>query len=216
MKNVTLHIIVDPLCGWTYGSVPLITAAENIDGLIVKVHSGGMLTGDNVKPVTPAWREFALKNDSVIAKKTGQVFGSNYTDGLLKTNDIILNSAPAITAILAAQKLGISGGEMLNSIQHAYYAQGKNIMQLHVLTDIALELGLNKALFETHFNALEGDATDQHIAQSRGLLHDIHGQGFPSAAFEFNTGKWQKADIAHYYGKTEQWVTYLQRSVGLV
>ncbi|MEI8618277.1 hypothetical protein P4S63_17750 [Pseudoalteromonas sp. B193] len=82
MKNVTLHIIVDPLCGWTYGSVPLITAAENIDGLIVKVHSGGMLTGDNVKPVTPAWREFALKNDSVIAKKTGQVFGSNYTDGL--------------------------------------------------------------------------------------------------------------------------------------
>jgi len=104
MKNVTLHIIVDPLCGWTYGSVPLITAAENIDGLIVKVHSGGMLTGDNVKPVTPAWREFALKNDSVIAKKTGQVFGSNYTDGLLKTNDIILNSAPAITAILAAQK----------------------------------------------------------------------------------------------------------------
>ncbi|MDQ9090447.1 DsbA family protein [Pseudoalteromonas haloplanktis] len=215
MKKITLHIIVDPLCGWTYASVPLIIAAESTVGLTVEIHNGGMLTGHNVKPVSAAWREFAIKNDSIIAQKTGQLFGTNYTDGLLKMSGITLDSAPAITAILAAQELGISAGEMLSSVQHAYYAQGQNIMQLNVLTEVAAELGLNKRTFETHFNALEGDATAQHIAQSRGLLREINGEGFPSAAFEFDNCQWQHADIASFYGKTAQWSNYLRQSLAL-
>ena len=43
MNTATLHYIYDPLCGWCYGSAPLVKAARAV--LSVRPHGGGMMTG---------------------------------------------------------------------------------------------------------------------------------------------------------------------------
>ncbi|WP_077340357.1 DsbA family protein [Pseudocolwellia agarivorans] len=209
MNKAKLHIVVDPLCGWTYGAGPLIEAANNIEDLTVKIHSGGMLTGNNRKKIHVDWREFALKNDKVIAERTGQVFGEQYTDGLLTDHSVVLDSSPASTAILAAEQLGFAAATMLNSIQKAYYQNGKNITQLQELVDIAVSNGLSRESFTQKFEQLKGEATSKYFDDSRILLQNINGRGFPSSAIEFDNNQWQELDIASYYGQTEAWQTQL-------
>lgn len=209
MNKAKLHIVVDPLCGWTYGAGPLIEAASNIENLTVKIHSGGMLTGNNRKKINADWREFALKNDKVIAESTGQVFGEKYTNGLLTDHSVVLDSSPASTAILVAEQLGLSTATMLNSIQKAYYQNGKNITKLQELVDIAISNGLSADSFTQQFERLKGEATSKYLDDSRALLQSINGRGFPSSAIEFDNDKWQEIDIARYYGQTEAWQTQL-------
>lgn len=124
MKTI-LHLIIDPMCGWTYAAAPLMAASLEKDKLLVQVHGGGMLAGNNRKQITPDWRGFVMPMDKRIAEVSGQSFGSAYTDGLLNDTSVILDSAPATTAVLVAQDLVGEGITLLNQIQRGYYQNGQ-------------------------------------------------------------------------------------------
>ncbi|MGX9463529.1 DsbA family protein [Shewanella sp. A14] len=208
-----LHLIIDPLCGWTYGALPLIGAANALGNLSVELHGGGLLIDDRVRPITAQWREFALSNDNKIALKSGQPFGSAYKDGLLNDHAVILNSQPSITALMAAQALGLNGVDFLNRMQTAYYQDGRNISLFTVLHDIAIEAGVKGYLFESQYQTLAGSLTRSHIDNSRTLLNHVHGQGFPSAAIETEDGQYHLVNIANYYGDTQGWHEYLNKTL---
>jgi|GEM_PF-726628 len=113
----TLHYIFDPLCGWCYGAAPLVEAARGISGLNIEPHGGGMMTGSNRQPITDALRRYVMPHDERIAGLTGQPFGKDYVDGLLRDTGAVFDSEPPTTAILAAQTLAGRGLDLLRRLQ---------------------------------------------------------------------------------------------------
>lgn len=197
----TLHYIFDPLCGWCYGAAPLVEAARAVPGLTVAFHGGGMMTGSNRRQITPEWRGYVLPHDRRIEQLSGQPFGDAYVNGLLNDTTAMMDSAPPITAILAAEVLAGKGLNMLQRVQRAHYVDGLRIAELPVLLALAQELGLDGAAFQAEYARQAGAATQQHIDASRALLAQVGGQGFPTFVLDDGRGKLSVIDIGDYLGQ---------------
>lgn len=206
MSPTTLHYIHDPLCGWCYGAAPLVRVAR--DMLPVQAHGGGMMAGAARRAVTAELRQFVMTHDRRIAQASGQPFGPGYFEGLLRDADAVLDSAPPITAVLAADELAGAGLDMLARLQQAHYVEGQRIAELAVLKRLAAELGMDAEAFGSAFERLQGAATQAHIEQSRALLARVGGRGFPTFALE-RDGHFTVADIGPYLGRPEAWQAWL-------
>ena len=201
MAHPLLHYIFDPLCGWCYGAAPLVEAARAVPGLTVAFHGGGMMTGSNRRQITPAWRGYVLPHDRRIEQLSGQPFGDAYLNGLLNDTTAMMDSAPPITAILAAEALAGKGLDMLHRLQRAHYVEGLRIADLPVLVVLAQQLGLDGTAFEAAYAQQAGAGTQQHIAASRALLAQVGGQGFPTFVLDDGTGKLSLIDIGQFLGQ---------------
>ncbi|WP_082806969.1 DsbA family protein [Collimonas pratensis] len=208
-SGTVLHYIYDPLCGWCYGAAPLLKAAQEVDGLAIVLHGGGMLSGSNRKQVSAQLRNYVMQHDHRIAAMTGQPFGDSYFNGLLLDTSAVLDSDPPITAVLAADACGGRGLAMLARIQTAHYVQGLRVADTAVLRSLALEIGLDAAQFDSAFAAYGGAAAQAHIAASRALLNQVGGQGFPT--FVLQRGEQlQVLDAGRFLGQAEAWKVVLQ------
>ncbi|WP_337261290.1 MULTISPECIES: DsbA family protein [unclassified Serratia (in: enterobacteria)] len=205
MKTPTLHYIFDPLCGWCYGAAPLVKAAQTIPGLNITLHAGGMMTGSNRRRISDEWRNYVMPHDKRIAELTGQTFGEKYFNGLLRDTTAVMDSIPPITAILAAEQLAGRGIDMLHRIQEAHYQEGQRIADTPVLTTLAKELGLASAAFIAEMRFKSGAPTAQHIAQSRALLAQVQGQGFPTFALRRSDGHLHPLPVGHYLADIAGW-----------
>lgn len=211
MSTPTLHYIHDPLCGWCYGAAPLVRSAR---GLVrVQAHGGGMMAGAARRAVTPELRQFVMSHDRRIAQASGQSFGQDYFEGLLRDPGAVLDSAPPITAMLAADELAGAGLDMLALLQQAHYVEGRRIAERAVLEELAAEIGLDAGAFGSAYERLQGAATQAHIEQSRALLARIGGHGFPTFALE-RDGRCTVVDIGAYLGQPEAWCSWLAQQVG--
>lgn len=204
MTGSTLHYIYDPLCGWCYAAAPLIAAAQQLPGLHIELHGGGMMTGERRRHITPDWRDYVLPHDQRIAQMTGQVFGPGYIDGLLNDTTALLDSAPPTTAILAAEQIAGAGLTMLQRVQKAHYEEGQRVADQPVLQALAQDLGLPMPDFTRAFAALEGAEIEAHFAQSRRLLAMVGGQGFPTLALQAAPDQpLQRIDLSGWLGQPE-------------
>ena len=201
MAETVLHYIYDPLCGWCYGAAPLVEAARSVPGLRLALHGGGMMSGNNRRAITPDWRGYVLPHDARIAQLTGQPFGDGYRDGLLNDLGAMLDSSPPITAILAAEAVEGQGAAMLQAVQHAHYVDGLRIAELPVLLALARQLGMDGAAFEARYADLAGEPTTNHILDSRALLAQVGGHGFPTFALDDGSGKLVQIDAGSYLGQ---------------
>lgn len=168
-----------------------------------------MMTGANRRTITPQWREYVIPHDKRIAQLTGQPFGLNYFDQLLNDTGAVMDSAPPTTAVLAAQSLDGRGLDMLHRLQKAHYVEGRRIAERAVIDSLAAELHLPADAFAAAFDALSGDHTDRHIAQSRAWLQRLGGQGFPTLALEIG-GRVIPLDIGAWLGREQSWAEHLQ------
>jgi len=212
--TITLHYIFDPLCGWCYAAAPLVDAARNVPGLQVAFHGGGMMTGANRRAITPQWREYVIPHDRRIAEMTGQPFGEGYFEGLLRDTSAVMDSEPPITAVLAAESLRSGGGlDMVHRLQRAHYVEGRRIADAQVLKAVAAELGFDTEAFAAAVERLAGEATAQHIAESRQLLQRAGGQGFPTFVLTRADGSASRIEIGPWLGRTEDWKARLAELV---
>lgn len=211
-ETSTLHYIYDPLCGWCYGAAPLIEAARSIAGLNIVPHGGGMMAGSNRQPVTDALRRYVMPHDERIAGLTGQTFGDDYFDGLLRDAGAVFDSEPPITAILAAQTLDGRGLELLHRVQRAHYVEGLRIADPAVLHTLAAEIGLDPDAFAAAYAAASGAATAGHIAASRQLLAQVGGTGFPTLALE-RGGVYTLLEPSRFLGRPTQWQADLRARI---
>ena len=198
-----LHYIYDPFCGWCYGAAPLVKAAELIDGIEIQLHAGGMLIGQSCQVVTPQFRAFVMQHDERIAQMSVQPFGAAYRDGLLQDATAVFDSEPPTTAILAA---GTRGLKMLQRIQKAHFEEGRRVADESVLFQLGTDLGFVN--FAKAFNAARGSQTARHIADSRDLLAQVGGEGFPT----FVLGD-HRLDHAPYLGKADAWRSHLENTL---
>ncbi|MET3182693.1 UNVERIFIED_ORG: putative protein-disulfide isomerase [Variovorax guangxiensis] len=209
-NGATLHYIFDPLCGWCYAAAPLVDAAREVPGLKVEFHGGGMMTGANRRPITPQWRDYVMPHDHRIAEMTGQPFGERYFEGLLRDTGAVMDSEPPTTAILAADSLRTGGGlDMIHRLQQAHYVEGRRIADVEVLKAIAAELGFDATAFASAFDSQSGEATAQHIAQSRQFLQRAGGQGFPTFVLAQPDGTASRVDIGPWLGRANEWKAQL-------
>lgn len=176
MTTPVLHYIYDPLCGWCYGAKPLIDAARGI--VPVVAHGGGMMTGAQRRPVSAQLRDYVMPHDQRIAEYTGQPFGEAYFEGLLRDTTAVFDSAPPITAVLAAEQLAGRGLELLGRLQTAHYVEGRRISDKNVLEELATEIGLPTEAFVTAYQAARGEPTHTHIKDSRKLLGQVGAKAF--------------------------------------
>jgi putative protein-disulfide isomerase len=211
-KGTIQHYIYDPLCGWCYGAAPLLKAAREVEGLGIELHGGDMMTGSNRRQVSTQLRNYVMQHDHRIAAMTGQPFGDDYFNGLLLDSTAVLDSEPPITAILAAQAVAGQGLALLARIQSAHYVQGLRVADSAVLralaAELAIEIGLDHALFDSKFAELGGAATQAHIAASRALLARVGGQGFPTFALQRGS-QIEVLDGGRFFGQAEAWKAVL-------
>jgi putative protein-disulfide isomerase len=210
MTSPVLHYIHDPLCGWCYGAAPLVRAARAV--LPVVAHGGGMMAGANRQAVSPQLRAYVLPHDQRIAQLTGQLFGDAYRDGLLNDSTAMLDSEPPITAMLAAEQLTPGLGlDLLARLQAAHYQQGRRIADLAVLADEAQALGLDRAAFLAAYAACSGAPTQAHMRDSRQLLAEVGGQGFPCLVLDSGEQR-QVVDLGRFLGQPAAWTAWLTQT----
>jgi putative protein-disulfide isomerase len=204
--NVTLHYVYDPLCGWCYGASPLISAAREV--ITICAHAGGMMAGNRRQRVTPQLRDYVIQHDERIARLTGQPFGQPYRDGLLRDTSAVFDSEPPTTAVLAAEQVNRRGLDLLARIQRAHFVEGRRVADESVLRELAAEIGIEPGAFERTFASTRGEVTQAHIAESRKLLVQFGGAGFPTIAIE-NRGRILRADISSFLGYPIAWREWL-------
>ncbi|BAK76866.1 putative protein-disulfide isomerase [Pseudogulbenkiania sp. NH8B] len=210
MSTTVLHYLYDPLCGWCYGAAPLVEAARAIPELHVALHGGGMMSGANRQPVSVALRNYVMPHDHRIAALTGQVFGADYFDGLLRDTGAVFDSTPPTTAILAAEALGERGADLLKRIQIAHYVEGRRIADTEVLSQLAADIGLDPTAFATESARQDGAATQAHIAASRHLLGQVGGRGFPTFALQ-QGDTLTLLDAGRFFGQPAVWRHFLEQ-----
>ncbi|MEH2921618.1 DsbA family protein [Samsonia erythrinae] len=213
MAPVKLHYIYDPLCGWCYGAAPLALAAQTIEGLELVLHGGGMMTGSNSRTITPEWRDYVIPHDRRIAQMTGQTFGENYYQGLLRDTRVVLDSAPPTAAVLAAEAMDDKAMMMLHQIERAHYVDGLRIAEAAVLRQCAEAIGLDGEAFSSEFAFIQVEALSKHIRASRELLAKVRGQGFPTFALEDVNGNLQHIPAANYLGQVDAWRHFLRKQI---
>jgi len=174
--NAVLHYIYDPLCGWCYGAEPLVWAASKVDGLALRMHAGGLWPQPTRLP--EHMRRYIQQADARVGQMSGQPYGEPYLNGLLFDPDLVLESRPVISAVLAAQALAPDKAlSMLRAIQHAHYERGQHVVRDETLREIAAEVGLDASAFA---QARKAAPVDEHIAQSQELMNNVGAQGFPT------------------------------------
>ena len=100
------------------------------------------------QPVGAGLRHYVMPHDLRIAQLTGQPFGKDYFDGLLRDTSAVFDSAPPTAAVLAAEALDGLGAAMLARIQRAHYVEGRRIAERPVLLELGAELGLGEGFAE--------------------------------------------------------------------
>lgn len=193
--SAVLHYIYDPLCGWCYGAEPLVWAARQVEGLELELHAGGLWPQPTKLPEET--RRYIQQADARIARMSGQPFGEAYLSGLLLDPDLLLESRPTIAAVLAAQSLDADKAlAMLKGIQHAHYEEGRRVVDLEVLADIAAACGLDRGAFTA---ALARIPVDAHITETRQLMHRVGSAGFPTFVLEID-GEWSSVPSQRFAG----------------
>lgn len=212
MNDLTLHYLYDPLCGWCYGASPLLAAAREVTGLDVRLHGGGMMTDANRQPVGAGLRHYVMPHDLRIAQLTGQPFGKDYFDGLLRDTSAVFDSAPPTAAVLAAEALDGLGAAMLARIQRAHYVEGRRIAERPVLLELGAELGLGEGFAGRSTPAPASRCA--HFADSRRLMNRLGAAGFPTFALE-RDGRLQVLDTGRYLGQPDDWRAFLETQLRL-
>ena len=208
MTKATLNYIYDPLCGWCYGASPLASAAQQIEGLEIKLFGGGMM---QQQPVTPELRGFVKPHDQRIAQLTGQEFGTAYSDGLLNDTTAVLDSFAPISAVMAAIACGTDGVDLLKAIQEAHYLDGRKTSETAVLIEIAVETGLDREAFSKALDsALQ--QVNSHTAAASEMLFKVGRQGFPTFILELD-GHLTLIEASPYYRRPEQWKQALEQTI---
>lgn len=197
--DTILHYFYDPLCGWCYASESLIEIARDIPGLQIELHAGGLIP--NPVRLPEAKRKQVRVADGRIHDLTGQSFGPAYLDGLLDHPDSIWHSPPTIAAVLAAEAMAKDHAfPMIAAIQKSHYVDGRRVVDVNVLAEIAINIGLNESEFRTQYAAVP---VAEHIETAQEMMHRFGLHGFPTFLLE-RAGRFARLHHEPLYGMPDE------------
>lgn len=159
MKKPRIIYIYDALCGWCYGFSPVIRRfhQQHADDFDFDVLSGGMMTGERVRPVSESmsYIEQAYK---VVETRTGVRFGDDYLTNLLRPGTYLSDSEKpgmAMTlfkAILSGPDRPQSAIEFAGALQNALYRDGIDLNVDAVYGPLVEPFGIDPNEFVAHLS----------------------------------------------------------------
>lgn len=147
-----LIYVADPMCSWCYGFGPeLLALLDTLPGAKVDVIMGG-LRAYNKQVLDEETRTTILGHWQHVAERTGLPFDS----AALLQPGFIYDTEPACRAVVTARTLtdddtGRAALAVFHAIQHAFYAEGKDVRDTAVLSALAVE-AMNKVEGEDSFD----------------------------------------------------------------
>ena len=137
MSARRLLYVMDPMCSWCWGFAPVANAlVEQAQAAGVDVHLivGGLRTGSG-SALEPTTRRYILEHWQAVTEATGQPFK---IEGALP-DGFVYDTEPACRALVTARSLAPDcAWKLLGLIQHAFYAEGRDVTHASVLVDCLL------------------------------------------------------------------------------
>ena len=166
MSAPILWYFADPMCSWCWGFSPAIEAVRDAyrDRLKIALVLGGLRPG-TTEAMTPATRDEILHHWHAVHDRTGQPF--RFEDAM--PEDFVYDTEPASRAVVAVGAIDPALiVPLFKAIQHAFYAEGRDVTQPAVLTELASELGIDASAFQHAFDSDTARArTQAHFRQAR-------------------------------------------------
>ncbi|TBW54643.1 DsbA family protein [Marinobacter halodurans] len=203
---VNVHYIFDPMCGWCYGASSLIDQLRQMEGIDLQLHPGGML---KPTPIGVDFRQHILASDKRIAEQTGQTFGERYLEKVASGEALVLDSYMTAQAIIATERLGRGGFDMLRKIQDAHYQHGLPVSEPDVLAALARQLNIEPQAWGRAMQTAEADLATE-IQRTHELMRQFGLGGFPSMVFEAD-GRRHTVAISRFYGRPNEWKAYWRK-----
>ncbi len=175
MTDVRLIYFSDPMCSWCWGFSPVVEAivARYGESLPIRLIMGGLRPGTTTPMGETARRELR-GHWAQVTEASGQPFG----DSVVDRSGFVYDTDPCARAVVAARRVGPpTGFAYLRAAHQAFYLDGRDVTKAEVLSDIAAELGLERAAFRAD---LDSDAVRQETWGDYNLSLNAGVTGFPT------------------------------------
>ena len=208
-----LIYIADPMCSWCYGFGPELQGLLNtLPDARLDIVLGG-LRAFNTEVMDVEKRNMILGHWKHVEEASGLPFTRN---GMAQPG-FIYDTEPACRAVVAARTLAddLPSSAILDvfhAIQHAFYAEGKDVTDLHLLAEIAVA-ALNKTTgadsfdLESFYETLTAPMTMTEARQDFAQTQRWGINGFPALLVEHENSLHM---IANGYTKTANLIAALK------
>ncbi len=132
----------DPMCSWCYGFGPELTKLRDaLKGIPFFMIMGGLRDGE-------IFDETRLKNHLGYWQAVHEATGLPFDDTALSQKDFNYTTEPACRAVVTVRALEPAKEyAAYTALQHAFYAQGKDITQQAIIADVIASIGVDRAAF---------------------------------------------------------------------
>lgn len=175
MTGPHLVYVADPMCSWCWGFSPVIEAVRRRygDTLPVRPMMGG-LRPQTTRPMDAAAKQTIRTHWEHVHEATGQPFDWAFFD----REGFVYDTDPAARAVVIARRTGLAPAlDMLRAVQHAFYAENRDVTDPAVLADLARAAGADRDGF---LAAFDGDDARQETWRDYGISHQAGITGFPT------------------------------------
>jgi putative protein-disulfide isomerase len=168
---MNLIYVADPMCSWCYGFGQTLSALLANPGdaapLQLALVMGG-LRPYTTEPLAAGRADEILGHWGHVHEATGLPF-AQAPHTALHQRGFVYDTEPASRATVAVRTHWPQHvWRYFKAVQHAFYADGKNVAQRAVLADVAEQQGLPRADFETAFDSAPlHEATQRDFAQAQ-------------------------------------------------
>ncbi|MFC5698057.1 DsbA family protein [Pseudomonas sp. GCM10022186] len=168
------------MCSWCWGFAPVAAAlAEQAAAAGVPLHliAGGLRTGQGAA-LDAHTKRYILEHWQAVNQATGQPFRF---DGALPEG-FVYDTEPACRALVVARMLAPElAWPLVRLIQHAFYAEGRDVTQASTLVALAEQVGIARIEFA---EAFDGAAAREATAADFTWVQDLGIAGFPTMLAE--------------------------------
>lgn len=190
-----LIYVGDPMCSWCWGFAPEIE--ELARDWPVQLVVGGLRPGPMAQVLDERMSSFLRHEWTEIGQRTGQPFDTGFLD---RRDGWMYDTEPAAIAVTGVRELDPARAlGYFTDVQHAFYADGKDVTDADVLADIASGHGMDRDMIRSQMDddqAKKRAWADFSRARNWGI------SGFPTLVGELEDGRlallargWAKADV---------------------
>ena len=165
------------MCSWCWAYRPtMLQLRESLPSTVIWRNVLGGLAPDNDQPMPEQTRLMVQGHWRQIESSLGTKFNFDFW----AKNQPRRDTYKACRAVIAASCQGAEEG-MIESIQKAYYLRAMNPSEIPVLVELAVELGLERGIFQAELDSAQ---TQAELHRQLLLRDKLSVRSFPSLVFE--------------------------------
>lgn len=140
------------MCSWCWGFAPVIE--DLAEDFPVEVVVGGLRPGPSAQELEDRMAAYLRDHWVEIAERTGQPFDTSFLD---RRDGWIYDTEQAAVAVVQMRSLDENSTlDFFTTVQHAFYAEGKDVTNFDVLADLAVGFGVDRDEFRSAIGSEEG------------------------------------------------------------